>query len=128
MAGRQLYKACLGEAKRRVELIRQSRRWPKAHRTRAAGVRQRLFAQARQQQAFDRFRLISFATGLRASWLGGHLTSRSACARAYRAAAGLRVGRARRVRFKGRNQPGHWRAGTTPRASAAGGWPCSGTA
>ena len=106
-AGRQLYNACLGEAVRRLDLVRQSRLWQKARRTRDAPTRARLFAKTRRQYGFDRFSLINFATGLRESWLGRHLDSRSAYAlatRAYRAASRVLSGHGRRVRFKGRNQ------------------------
>ncbi len=107
-AARQVYNACLGEAIRRVGLIRQSKRFqrtqilPKDDSTRAA-----CFAEARAAYQFSEYALHAYAGTLRHSWLGQHLDSltvQKLASRAYLAANKGLVGQARRIRFKGRNQ------------------------
>ncbi len=107
-AGRQVYNACLGEAKRRVALVRQSKRFqracalPKGDPTRPAR-----FAEARAAYQFNEYALHAYAGTLRRSWLGQHLDSltvQKIASRAYQAANRLLLGQAKRVRFKGKNQ------------------------
>jgi putative transposase len=107
-AGRQLYNACLGEAKRRVALVRQSRLYQRAHALPKDDLERRtLFAQARERYGFGEYNLHTYAGTLRQSWLGEHLDSLTAqklASRAYAAANLLLLGRAKRVRFKGGHQ------------------------
>src|SRR5258708_17853484 len=107
-AARQVYNACLGEAKRRVGLVRQSKSYQHARRLpKDDPERARLFAKAREHCAFREYDLHRYAGELRRSWIGGHLdslTTQKIASRAYQAANRLLLGQARRVRFKGRNQ------------------------
>lgn len=107
-AARQLYNACLGEARRRVSLIRQSKPFQHARSLSSEDPsRKPLFAQVRTQYAFSEYALHAYASTLRQSWLGTHLdanTTQKLASRAYQAANRLLVGQAKRVRFKGHNQ------------------------
>ena len=107
-AARQVYNACLGEAKRRVGLVRQSKAFQRARTlARDDPTRRTLFAQARAASACSEYALHAYADQLRQSWLGEHLDSNTCqklATRAYAAANRLLLGRARRVRFKGRHQ------------------------
>src|SRR5260221_9017149 len=66
-----------------------------------------LFARARQQHAFSNYALHAYVQALGQSWLGEHLDSltlQKLASRAYGAANRLLVGKAHRVRFKGKHQ------------------------
>src|SRR5579862_7661433 len=107
-AARQVYNACLGEARKRVRLVRESKAFQRA-RTLARGdpERTRLFRVARAQHGFSDYALQAYAQQFGHSWLGEHLDShviQKLATRAYGAANRLLVGRAKRVRFKGRHQ------------------------
>src|SRR5579862_3603405 len=107
-AGRQAYNACLGEARKRVRLVRESKAF-RAARTLARGdpERTRLFRAARQQHAFSDYALQAYAQQFGHSWPGEHLDShvlQKLATRAYGAANRLLLGKAKRVRFKGRHQ------------------------
>ena len=107
-AARQVYNACLGEAKRRVGLVRQSKAFQRARTLqRDDPTRRTLFAQARAAFACSEYGVHAYADQLRQSWLGDHLDSNTCqklATRAYAAANRLLLGTARRVRFKGRHQ------------------------
>src|SRR5690348_10142086 len=107
-AARQVYNACLGQARRRVRLVRESRAYqhartlPRDNPERPAG-----FAQARAQHGCSEYALHAYAQQFGSSWLGKHLDSltiQALASRAYRAANRLLLGTARRVRFKGKQQ------------------------
>jgi hypothetical protein len=107
-AARQVYNACLGETKRRAGLVRQSKAF---HRARALPqddpARRTLFARARAVSACSEYALHAYVDQLRQSWLGEHLDSNTCqklATRAYQTANRLLLGKARRVRFKGRHQ------------------------
>src|SRR5215472_7526763 len=107
-AARQVYNACLGEARQRVQLVRESKAF-RAARTLAKDDPERtpLFRAARQQHAFSDYALQAYAQQFGHSWLGEHLDShvlQMLATRAYGAANRLLLGKARRVRFKGRHQ------------------------
>jgi putative transposase len=107
-AARQVYNACLGEARNRVRLVRESNAFQRAQSfPREDSARATLFAQARRQHAFSEFALHAYAKQFGASWLGNHLDSltiQKLASRAYGAANRLLLGQAKRVRFKGRHQ------------------------
>jgi len=107
-AGRQLYNACLGEAIRRLRLIRQSKDYNLA-RTLRKNNPQRLilFKRARERWGFSDYEVQAYATRIRHSWIGEHIdahTSQKLATRAYAAAEKLMYGSAKSVRFKGKNQ------------------------
>src|SRR5215467_13083919 len=107
-AARQVYNACLGQARRRVRLVRESKAFQHARTLpRDDPARKGLFAQARAQHGCTEYALHAYAQQFGASWLGEHLDSlviQRLSSRASRAANRLLLGTARRVRFKGRHQ------------------------
>ena len=107
-AARQVYNACLGEARKRVRLVRESKAFQQARTlSRDNPERTRLFRAARAQHAFSDYDLQAFAQQFGHFWLGEHLDShilQKLATRAYGAANRLLLGRAKRVRFKGRHQ------------------------
>jgi putative transposase len=107
-AARQVYNACLGEARKRVRLVRESKAFQRARTlSRDDPERQRRFRAARQQHAFSDYALQAYAKPFGHSWLGEHLDSHTIqklASRAYGAANRLLLGRAKRVRFKGKAQ------------------------
>src|SRR5260221_1770574 len=106
-AARQVYTACLGEARTRVRLVRESKAFQRARTLpRDDATRKTLFAQARAQHAFSAYALHAYVQPMGHAWLGDHLDSltlQKRASRAYGAANRLLVGTARRVRFKGRH-------------------------
>ena len=107
-AARQVYNACLGEARKRVRLVRESKAFQHA-RTLSRGdpARKTRFRAARAQHAFSEYALHDYAQQFGHAWLGEHLDSltiQTLASRAYRAANRLLLGQARRVRFKGKQQ------------------------
>src|SRR5215469_10525987 len=107
-AARQVYNACLGEARQRVQLVRESKAFQQARTlSRDNPERTRLFRAAREQHAFSDFALQAYAQQFGHSWLSEHLDShvlQKLATRAYGAANRLLVGKAKRVRFKGKHQ------------------------
>jgi putative transposase len=107
-AARQVYNACLGQARRRVRLVRESSAYQRARMLpRDDPARKALFAHARSQHAFSEYALHAYAQQFGQSWLGEHrdsLTLQKLASRAYGAANRLLLGRAKRVRFKGKHQ------------------------
>ncbi|MDJ0716188.1 MAG: hypothetical protein QNJ54_18490 [Prochloraceae cyanobacterium] len=107
-AGRQLYNACLGEAMRRVRLMRQSKLPKKARKLpKDSKERTSLFKFVNQQYCYSEYALHSYAKHIRASWIGEHIdanTAQTLATRAFTASQKVLFGKARRVRFKGKNQ------------------------
>lgn len=107
-AGRQLYNAVLGEAMRRVQLVRQSKIYRGAKKLRKDDPsRKKLFKEARDAYQYSEYALHSYATKISHSWLGDHLdanTVQKLATRAYQASEKVLLGRAKKVRFKGKNQ------------------------
>jgi len=122
-AARQVYNACLGEALRRLELLRQSkgfqeaRKMPKtlglsAKRTETINgksnkERSSAFKALNARFGFSEYALHIHATKIRNSWIGNHLDSTTAqkiATRAFKAVQRVAFGKAKRVRFKGKNQ------------------------
>lgn len=121
-AGRQLYNACLGESMRRLNLVKQSKVYQQAKEIRKDDPsRKKLFKQAKEAYKYSEYALHSYATCISHSWIGDHLDANTAqklrrfaggrfprrlCAatRAYLASEKVLLGRAKKVRFKGKNQ------------------------
>ena len=101
-AARQAYNACLGEARKQVQLVRESKAF-RAARTLSKGDPERtpLFRAARAQHAFSDYDRQAYAQQFGHSWLGEHVDShvlQKLATRAYGAANRLLLGRANRVR------------------------------
>ncbi|HAA27285.1 MAG TPA: transposase, partial [Cyanobacteria bacterium UBA8553] len=107
-AARQMYNALLGEAMRRVRLIRQSKDFNRARSLKPNNPERKvLFKRARERYDFSEYALHSYSTTLRHSWLGDHLdsnTTQKLATRAYKAVEKVLFGKAKKVRFKGKNQ------------------------
>src|SRR5689334_21060393 len=107
-AARQVYNACLGEARKRVRLVRESKAYQHARTLpRDDPARPACFRKARAQHDFSEYALHAYAQQFGQSWLGEHLDSltiQTLATRAYRSANRLLLGQARRVRGVSRHQ------------------------
>jgi transposase len=112
-AARQLYNACLDEAKRRLELLRQSkefqeaRKMPKTVDGQPNRERTEAFKALNAKFGFSEYDLHIYATKIRNSWIGNHIDSTTAqkiASRAFKAVQRVAFGIAKRVRFKGKGQ------------------------
>jgi putative transposase len=107
-AARQVYNACLGEARKRARLVHESKVFQQARAlSKDDPERKRLFREARAHHAFSDYALQAYAQPFLLSWLGEHLDSHTIqklASRAYAAANRVLVGKAKRVRFKGKEQ------------------------
>lgn len=115
-AGRQLYNACLGEAIRRVRLIRQSKlfgqakKLPKTIKGKPNKARSDAFKVAWEAYELSDYSLQAYAIKIRnggSGWIGQHIdadTAQKLGTRAFLAARNVILGRSKRVRFKGINQ------------------------
>jgi transposase len=103
-----MYNACLGEAWGRVRLIRQSKDFNRARSLKPSNPERKvLFKRARERYEFSEYALHSYSTKLRHSWIGNHIDSNTAqklATRAYKAVEKVLFGKAKSVRFKGKNQ------------------------
>ena len=128
-AARQVYNACLGEARKRVRLVRASKVFQRARMLpRDDPARKALFAQARAQHGCSEYALHAYAQQFGQSWLGAHLDSLTIQTLASRA-----YGAANRVRGVWQTPAGHrgrqdqherpalvWRSGGMEGAGASG--------
>ncbi len=112
-AARQLYNACLDEAKRRLELLRQSKefqhakRYPKTVNGKPNKGRTEAFKALNAKFGFREYDIHLYATKIRSSWIGNHLdstTTQKIATRAFKAVQRVAYGQAKRVRFKSKNQ------------------------
>ena len=112
-AARQLYNACLDEAKRRLDLLRQSKEYqqacsmPKTINGKPNSKRTKAFKVLNAKFGFSEYDLHSYATSIRRSWIGNHIdanTAQKLATRAFKAVQRVAFGQAKRVRFKGKNQ------------------------
>jgi transposase len=103
-----MYNACLGEAMRRINLIRQSKDFNKARSLKRNNPERKvLFKRARERYDFSEYAIHAYSTQLRHSWIGNHIDSNTAqklATRAYKAVEKVLFGQAHKVRFKGKNQ------------------------
>src|SRR5260370_14908666 len=75
-ATRQVYNACLGEARTRVRLVRQSKAFQRARTLpRDDPTRKTLFAPARAQHAFSAYALHAYVQPIAPHWLADHIAS-----------------------------------------------------
>ena len=83
-AARQLYNACLDEAKRRLELLRQSkefqnaRKMPKTINGKSNKERTEAFKKLNARFDFSEYSLHIYATKVRNSWIGNHIDANTA--------------------------------------------------
>jgi transposase len=103
---RQVYNACLGEALKRLRLLRASPEY-QAARQLACGSQKRTaaFREANVQAGFREYDLHAYATQFSHSWLGAHLDSNTVqkvASRAFHAAKQYAFGKRGKPRFKGK--------------------------
>ena len=106
-ASRQLYNAILGEAKRRLELLRESKAFHVARQMPKGKQRTSAFKKLNTHFCFREYDLHKYATGVRNSWIGEHIdanTAQKIATRAFVAVQKLAFGQAKKVRFKSKNQ------------------------
>jgi transposase len=109
-AARALYNACLREARKRWFLVQQSKAYQHARTLpRRTPERTEAFKAARRAQGFAEAALQAYAKDCRhaSGWIEYHLdapVSQKLATRAYRAVLRIALGKAKRVRFKGRHQ------------------------
>ena len=104
-AGRQLYNALLGEATRRMRLMRESKAYQVARKLSKGKPRSDLFQALCIEYGFTEYDLSRYATVIRQSWVGEHIGAhigQKLVKRAYGAVAKVAYGKAKKVRFKGK--------------------------
>ncbi|MFB2982060.1 hypothetical protein [Microseira sp. BLCC-F43] len=70
----QLYNACLGEAMRRLNLVKQSKLYQSARKIKSnKKERQKSFADANAAYGYDEYSRHAFATIIRRSWIGENI-------------------------------------------------------
>ena len=83
-AARQLYNACLDEAKRRLELLRQSkefqkaRKMPKTINGKSNKERTEAFKALNAKFGFSEYDLHLYTTKIRTSWISNHIDANTA--------------------------------------------------
>jgi len=112
-AARQLYNACLGEAKRRLNLLRQSkgfqkaRKMPQIVKNKRNKERTEAFKELNSKFDFSEYSIMNYSTKIRRSWINNHIdasTAQKLASRTFKAVQRIAFGQAKRVRFKGKNQ------------------------
>lgn len=105
---RQLYNACLGEALKRLSLVRQSQLYHKASASSTNKKRQALFKEVNKIYAFTDYALQDYVLMIRKNnWLGEHidsLTAQKLAKRAYSAVQQHAFGLRGKPRFKTKNR------------------------
>jgi hypothetical protein len=106
-AGRQMYNALLGEALRRLKLMRESKAYQAARKIPKGKAheeeRKAAFSAARTDWGFSEYSLSQYTTQLRKNWIGDHIGSNMAqklTKRAFESVAKVAYGKAKKVRFK----------------------------
>ncbi|HEY9599993.1 MAG TPA: transposase [Allocoleopsis sp.] len=107
-AARQMYNACLSEAMKRVRLIRQSKEFHSCRSLKPSNPERKvLFKRTRELYEFSDYAIQSHGTRVRHSWIADHIdahTGQKIATRAFSAAEKVLFGKAKKVRFKGKNQ------------------------
>jgi len=102
---RQVYNACLGEALRRLNLMRQSVDYQRARKLPKGRERMLAFAELRKEFGFDEYALHAYAKQFNHAWLGDHLdinTIQKLASRAFDAVRKYAYGAKGKPRFKGK--------------------------
>lgn len=112
-AGRQLYNACIGEALKRLGLIKQSKEYqrivclPKTINSEPNKERIEAFNDINKEFEFTEYDIHHYVVGIRDSWIEEHINVHIAekiATRAFKAVQKKAFGKAKNVRFKGKNQ------------------------
>ncbi len=106
-AGRQLYNACLGESLRRLDNLRQSKEYQRIKTLPKGENRTEAFRELNKKFEFRQYDIHHYAVQVRHGWIQEHINVHIAekiAARAFKAVQKKAFGKARNVRFKGKNQ------------------------
>ncbi|TAN40689.1 MAG: hypothetical protein EPN24_04435 [Candidatus Methanoperedens sp.] len=106
-AGRQLYNACLGEALKRLDLLRQSKEFQETRKLPRGKARTRAFKDLNKKFEFTQYDFHHYAVGIRHGWIEEHINVHIAekiAARAFKAVQKKAFRKAKNIRFKGKNQ------------------------
>lgn len=106
-AARQVLNACLGEALRRLSLLRQSKAFQAARSLPKGPERTEAFAKENQVHGFREYDLHAYAIQFGHSWIGEHLDSmtvQALASRVFRSSQRFALGKGGRPRFKGYGQ------------------------
>jgi len=106
-AGRHLYNACLGEALKRLNLIRQSKEFQRIIVFPESEERTDAFKNMNKEYGFTEYALHDYVAQIRDSWIREHINSHIAqkiATRAFKAVQKKAFGKTKNVRFKGKNQ------------------------
>jgi hypothetical protein len=104
-AARQVYNACLGEALKRLELLRQSKAYRVARKMPKGKARSQAFREAEARVGFREYDLHAYAGQFGHSFLGEHLdafTIQKVATRAFRAVREYALGKRGKPHFKGK--------------------------
>jgi len=104
-AARQVYNGCLGEALKRLRLMRQSVAYQIARKLPKGRERTLAFAELRKEFGFDEYSLHAYAKQFNHAWLGDHLdinTIQKLASRAFDAVRRYAYGAKGKPRFKGK--------------------------
>lgn len=105
--GRQLYNACLGESLKRLGLLKQSKDSQQIRKMPKGKDRTKAFNDLNRKYEFTEYSLHHYVTHIRNGWLKEHINSNIAqkiATRAFKAVQKKAFGKAKNVRFKGKNQ------------------------
>jgi putative transposase len=106
-SGRQLYNACLGESLKRLDLLRQSKEFQQIRTLPRGETRTEVFKSLNMEFEFTEYNIHHYAVGIRHSWIEEHINVHIAeklATRAFKAVQKKAFGKAKHVRFKGKNQ------------------------
>ena len=104
-AGRQLYNACLSEAKTRMKLVKQSDAYQYAKTLPKSKARNEAFKKARNAYRYSEYELHSYATLVanKSKWIAKNIdsnTQQKLATRAFNATEKVLFGQAKKVKFK----------------------------
>ncbi len=106
-AGRQLYNACLDESLERLDLLRQSKDFQQIRQMPKGKARTKALNDLDKKFGFTRYDIHHYAVEIRHGWIKEHINVHIAeklAARAFKAVQKKAFGKAKGVRFKGKNQ------------------------
>jgi len=106
-AGRQLYNACLGESLKRLDLLRQSKEFQQIRILPKGKVRTQAYKDLNNKFEFTQYSLHNYAAEIRQDWIRDHIgihIAQKLAARAFKSVQKKSFGKAKNVRFKGKNQ------------------------
>jgi len=98
-AGRQLYNACLGEALKRLDLLRQSKKFQEIRILPTGKTRTQAFKDLNKRFEFTQYDIHHYAVGIRHGWIKEHINVHIAekiVARAFKAIQKKAFGKAKK--------------------------------